>query len=132
MIHLSRGILDCKSGFPKLKSAAAAYRVCKVSSKIIFRAYTMHNRCTVTNISKWLAITIVAQAVAMKHFWVFTEICLRLSFQQMKFTTESIDICLLFSCFMLFNLVMAADGWSKPELCFFLGRFRWTLLLMED
>jgi len=64
IIRFSRGILKCRSGLPKLESAAAAYRVCKVSSKIIFRAYTMHKRCRVTNISQWFAIIIVAQAVA--------------------------------------------------------------------
>jgi len=80
IVQFSRGIVKCRSGFPKLESAAAAYPVCKVSSKIIFRAYTMHNRCKVTNISQWFAIIIVGQAVAMKNCWVFTEICMRLSF----------------------------------------------------
>jgi len=50
MIHLYRGILKCRSGFSKLKSAAAAYRVCEDTSKIKFRACTINNvhnhKCT--------------------------------------------------------------------------------------
>ena len=36
-----------------------------------------------------------------------------------------------FECFFLLILVMAVGGRPKPELCFLLGRLRWTLLPKE-
>ena len=50
MIHLYRGILKCRSCFPQLKTAEAAYLVGQDTSKLKFRSCTINNirnhKCT--------------------------------------------------------------------------------------
>jgi len=65
----------------------------------------------------------------MKQFRVFTEICLRLSFYQMKITKESIDICLFFRCL---TWVIAGDGWPKAELRFLPWNLHHTIWMIAD